>query len=108
MIDSWEMSTYIAHEYLNGTDENWARYQWNNLDHMSKAQQTRNHDKVGTMCIYLSLITAWVCNHMPSKVWDVITYPFLNFNGGTIKVKEWINTFIPHFIMDVITYRYWD
>ena len=33
---------------------------------------------------------------MPSKVWDEITYPFLNFNGATVEVKEWISNFIPH------------
>ena len=27
----------------------------------------------------LTLIPAWMSNHMPSKVWDEITYPFLNF-----------------------------
>ena len=32
----------------------------------------------------LTLIPAWMCNHMPSKVWDEITYPFLNFNSCTI------------------------
>ena len=26
---------------------------------------------------------AWISNHMPSKVWDQITYPFLNFNSCT-------------------------
>ena len=43
-------------------------------------------------------IPAWTCSHMPSKVWDEITYPFPNFKGATI------NNFIPHFIMNVITY----
>ena len=28
----------------------------------------------------------WISNHMPSKVWDEITYPFLNFNGATVEV----------------------
>ena len=41
---------------------------------------------------------------MPSKVWDEITYHFLNFNGTAIEVWEWRSYFIPHFIMDVITY----
>ena len=41
---------------------------------------------------------------MPGNVWDEITYPFLNFNGGTVEVYEWISNFIPHIIMDVITY----
>ena len=28
----------------------------------------------------------WINNHMSSKVWDEITYPFLNFNGATVEV----------------------
>ena len=31
-----------------------------------------------------------------AKVWDEITYPFLNFNSSTVD-------FIPHFIMNVIS-----
>ena len=50
------------------------------------------------------LISAWISNHMSSKVWDEITYPFPNFNGCAIEVWEWISEFIPHFILDVITY----
>ena len=34
---------------------------------------------------------------------DEITYPFLNFSGATVEVKEWINNFIPHFTRNVIT-----
>ena len=34
----------------------------------------------------LTLIPAWISNHMPRKVWDEITYPFLNFNGCTVGV----------------------
>ena len=34
----------------------------------------------------LTLILAWTSNHMPSKMWDEITYPFLNFNGCTVEV----------------------
>ena len=41
---------------------------------------------------------------MPGKVWDEITYPFLNLNGCTVEVKQWISNFIPNFIMDIITY----
>ena len=39
---------------------------------------------------------------------DEITYPFLNFNGCTVKVLDWISNFIPHFTMDVLSYPYWD
>ena len=27
-----------------------------------------------------------ICNHIHYKVWDEITYPFLNFNGVTVEV----------------------
>ena len=52
----------------------------------------------------LTLIPAWISNHIHYKVWDEITYPFLNFNGATVEVWEWINNFIPYIIVDVITY----
>ena len=41
----------------------------------------------------LTLIPAWISYHMPGKVWDEITYSFLNFNGATVKVGEWISNF---------------
>ena len=28
----------------------------------------------------------WICNHTPSKLWNGITYPFLNFNGWAVEV----------------------
>ena len=28
-------------------------------------------------------------NYIYYKVWDEITYPFLNFNGATIEVSAW-------------------
>ena len=52
----------------------------------------------------LILLPAWICNHMPGKVWHEIIYPFPNFNGATFDVWESISNFIPHFIIDVITY----
>ena len=48
----------------------------------------------GPFCLYgLTLISARISNNMHSKVWDEITYPFLNFS---------------HFKTDVITYPCWD
>ena len=35
--------------------------------------------------LWLLLLT-WLSNHMPSKVWDEITYPFLNVNGCSVEV----------------------
>ena len=32
----------------------------------------------------LTLIQSWISNYRPGKVWDKITYPFLNFNGATV------------------------
>ena len=34
----------------------------------------------------LTLIPAWISNHMPNRVWGKITYAFLNFNGATVEV----------------------
>ena len=28
----------------------------------------------------------WISNYIHYKVWDEITYPFLNFNGATVEV----------------------
>ena len=53
------------------------------------------------------LISAWLSNHMPSKVWDEIIYPFLNYNGGNVEVKIWIGNLIQHFVMDASTYLCW-
>ena len=58
--------------------------------------------------LILSLIPAWISNHMSNKAWDEITYPFPNFNGCTVDGWEWISNFIPHLIMDVVTYPCWD
>ena len=32
------------------------------------------------------LHTACISNYIRYKVWDEITYPFLNFNGATVEV----------------------
>ena len=53
-----------------------------------------------------SLIPAWISNYIHYKVWDEIIYIFLNFNGETVKVKEWIRNFIPHFSGHVILLIY--
>ena len=50
----------------------------------------------------------WISNHMQSKMWDVISYPFPNFNCCTVEVWKWITNFISHFVKDVITYPCWD
>ena len=39
----------------------------------------------------LTLILPWISEHMSSKVWDEITYPFLNFNGTTVEKLQRYN-----------------
>ena len=59
------------------------------------------------ICFYLhglTLIPAWINNDIHYKVWDEITYPFLNFNGIAAEVWEWISNFTLHFTEFVITY----
>ena len=52
---------------------------------------------------WLTMIPAWISNHLLSELWDDITYPFRNFNGCTVEVSEWISNVIPHFTEQV----YW-
>ena len=52
----------------------------------------------------LTLIQTWISNHIDYDVLDEITYPFPNFNGGTVEVCEWTSNFMPHFTVHVITY----
>ena len=55
----------------------------------------------------LTLIPAWISNHMPSKVWEEIIYPFPNFNGCIVEVWEEISNFVTHFSGHMITYPCW-
>ena len=57
---------------------------------------------------WLTFFQAWISNYIHYKVWDEITYPFLNFNGVTAEFQEWISNFISHFSGHVITYPLWD
>ena len=59
-----------------------------------------------------TLFVIWInCNpnmdkyNRRSKVWDEITYPFINFNGCTVEINEWISNLISHFITGVITFH---
>ena len=53
------------------------------------------------------LISAWISNHIPSKVWGEITYQLPNFNDCNIAIWECISNSIVHFIMDMITHSCW-
>ena len=48
------------------------------------------------LCLHpYHLPSPWI-NHMPSKVWNEITYPFTNLNGCIVDVWERVSKFIPH------------
>ena len=88
--ESSDYSPWGAKEYLSVTRTRWAWMMYG--IHMGNITQSISYIKV--MCIeqgpllltWIILISAWISNHMPSKVWDEITFPFLNFNGATVEV----------------------
>ena len=61
--------------------------------------------KMGTILIRPgALLQTWInvdpsmeSNYLPGKMWEVITYPFLNVNGATLEVWELICDLISHF-----------
>ena len=57
----------------------------------SKNRTTHQKVKASSGPFYghgLTLIPAWININNHYKVWDEITYPFLNFNGSTVEVKN--------------------
>ena len=52
----------------------------------------------------LTSISAWIYNHISSKHWDEITYPFPNLIGCIVEACDGICNFIPYFIMCITTY----
>ena len=47
----------------------------NQIKRLKEVNQRRREEKVEPQKLH-----AWINNHMPSKTWDEITYPFPNFN----------------------------
>ena len=48
-------------------------------------------------CFFVEVVSSvawWISNNIHYKVWGEITYPFVNFNGRTIEVWEWISNSI--------------
>ena len=58
--------------------------------------------------LWLALVSRWISNHMPGKVWNEINYPFPYLHGCTTEVWKWVSIVFLHFIMDMITYLPWD
>ena len=76
------------------------------------SQRVDNTKPFDTICPFyyhgLTLIPAWISNYTDYNVRDEITYPFLNFNGATVEVWEWISNFTPCFTEHMIIYPCWD
>ena len=53
--------------------------------------------------LLFSLIPAGISDKMSNKLWDEITYSFINVNGGSVEICGWMSNFISHIIMDAIT-----
>ena len=59
------------------------------------------HDYRGfTMLLASVNFSPTMDNHISSKVWYEIVYPFPNVNCATFEVWEWITNFSPQFIID--------
>ena len=101
-LNSQVITIYLPVPRFHSRITKWAE----NHDNYSSANSGFGHR--APLLTGINLIPAWISNHMPSKMWDENIYPFLNFNGCTVEVWEWISNFIPHFIMDMITYPCWD
>ena len=44
------------------------------------------HHQGPPLLTWINFNPSRISDHMPSKVWDEITYPFPNFNGCTIRL----------------------
>ena len=56
---------------------------WHRGCHNDKLQC---HWRLRSSSHILTLFSAWISNHMPSKVWDEVTYLSPNFNGCIVEV----------------------
>ena len=56
----------------------------------------------------LTPLPAWISNYIHNIVWDEIIYPFSNFNGAAVEVRDRICNFIPHFTEHRVIYPCWD
>ena len=51
------------------------------------AYRGRYEKTCAPFCLHgLTLIPAWTSNYIHYKMWDEITYPFLNLNGRTVEI----------------------
>ena len=74
----------------------------------NRPQGTDRDQALGTPLtnLCLTLILAWISNHMLSTMLNEITHSFPHFDDCIFEFWEWISNFTPHVIMDVITYSF--
>ena len=61
-------------------------YTYNTKHLQHQITQTRMVLVIDTHTSELTLIPAWISNHIHHQVWGEVTYPFLNFNGAAVEV----------------------
>ena len=59
---------------------------WLPVSHAPSCIGTTNPSRTGRN----PLITTRACNYIYHEVWDDITYPFQNFGGVAIEVRDWM------------------
>ena len=84
----WVILLHTKPRILLGTQTHFKAYRvhnsWNIQYHLRPLLLTR-------------IISVWVDNYMPCKVWNEITYPFPNFKGATAEVRGWTSNFTLNF-----------
>ena len=85
VVLSWFLCNRLFITQAGGALEVWAR-QVNKFLMRWQPETLHLHHRLpasGTFYRHgLTFIPAWISNHMPSKVWVEITYPFQNFSGN--------------------------
>ena len=92
----WGKSTAFPQIWVTNSDlSDELKFEWNRLvsprfEWTLKFERSPRIEGItyfwGWSSTCLTLIPAWISNHMPSKLQGEITYPFLNFNGCTVEV----------------------
>ena len=67
------------------------------LCNITRYYTQHGNDKSKMSLHMLTLISSWISNYILHKMWGEITYPYPNFNGCTVEVREWISNFESHF-----------
>ena len=69
------------------------------------SSQSAFYDRVFFYQYEIILTPEWISNHIPSKVWDGITYRFLNFSVTTADAWDWIGN-LSHTLLGMTWFIY--